>query len=100
MIYFVTSSQSFIHSRNKHKLREIAKSIHFFPSSHSLLATIVKKGILCKALPFSESVLLLLSLFTERPIRVLFLDLTRRVTPKMAQLCTEKPFFVNDCRPE
>ena len=85
LVYFVTSSQSFIHARNKHKQRVFAKSVHFFSSSHS-------KGILCKALSFSESVLLLLSLFTERPIRVLFLDIRRKMTQKMAQLCTENLF--------
>ena len=44
--------------RNKHKQWEIAKSIHFcLPIS--LRSIIVKNGTLCKALPFSESLLLL-----------------------------------------
>jgi len=42
--YFLTSSQGFIRPRNKHKQWELAKSIHFFPSSHSLWVMIVKKG--------------------------------------------------------
>ena len=48
LVYFVTSSLGFIRSRNKHKLWEIAKSIHFFPSFQSLWAM-----SMCKALPFS-----------------------------------------------
>ena len=56
LVYFVKSSQGFIHARNKHKQRDIA--FCFFP---------------------------------ECLIRVLFLDVTTKVTQKMAELCTEYP---------
>lgn len=59
---FVASSWGFIRPGSEHEQGEIATSIFFFPSSHSPQAIIVeKKGILCKALPFSASVLLLTS---------------------------------------
>jgi len=51
LVLFVTSSRGFIRPRNN-KQWEIAKSNHFFPSSHSLQEIIVKKGILCKAFHF------------------------------------------------
>ena len=44
VVHFMALPQGFICPQNKHKQGEIVKSIHFFPSSHSLWVMIVKKG--------------------------------------------------------
>ena len=78
-------------STNRERLQN--RSIFFLPLTHSLLATIVKKRYSVQSSTiFSVSFVVTLSFYTDRPILVLFLDITRKVTQKIAQLCTENLF--------